>query len=43
MHFDSIKHFYDNSKQTPITEAHREVFRFYTLEELKQLDISNYK
>jgi hypothetical protein len=43
MHFDSIKHFYGDGNQVPVTEAHREVFRFYTLDELKNLDVSDYQ
>lgn len=43
MHFDSVKHVIIDTKPFPLEEKHRNVFRFYTLDELKQLDISNYQ
>lgn len=43
MHFDSIKHFLANGLSYEFNEERRSIFRFYTLDELKQLDISNYQ
>ena len=43
MHFDSIKHVIIDIKTVPLEKKHRNVFRFYTLDELNSLDISDYK
>ncbi|WP_235424020.1 MobC family replication-relaxation protein [Citrobacter koseri] len=43
MHFDSVKHVIINGLPSALEDKHRGIFRFYTLDELKQLDISNYQ
>lgn len=43
MHFDSIKHVIVNGNPAELEARHRNIFRFYTLDELHHLDISTYK
>lgn len=40
--FDSIKHVIVNNQQVTLEERHRNVFRFYTVDELTNLDLTNY-
>lgn len=40
--FGSIKHVIVNNQHVPLEEKHRNVFRIYTLEELKHLELNNY-
>ena len=43
MHFDSVKHVIINGQPFTLEEKHRSIFRYYTLNELKNIDISDYK
>lgn len=43
MHFDSVKHVIINGQPAELEAKHRGIFRYYTIDELKQLDISNYQ
>ncbi|NTZ47710.1 molybdopterin-guanine dinucleotide biosynthesis protein MobC [Lelliottia aquatilis] len=43
MHFDSIKHVIVNGNPAELEARHRNIFRFYTIDELTRLDINDYK
>ena len=40
--FSSVKHVIVNHQHIPLEERHRNVFRIYTIAELKQLELGNY-
>lgn len=40
--FNSITHVISNNQHVPVEAKHRDVFRFYTLDELKNLELENY-
>lgn len=42
MHFDSVKHVIINGQPVELEAKHRGIFRFYTLDELRHLDLREY-
>ncbi|KGT86302.1 molybdopterin-guanine dinucleotide biosynthesis protein MobC [Erwinia typographi] len=40
--FDTIKHVIENNQHVTLEAKHRNVFRFYTMDELKRLELTNY-
>jgi hypothetical protein len=40
--FDTIKHVIENNQHVTLEAKHRNVFRFYTMDELKALDLTTY-
>lgn len=40
--FDSVPHVIVNNQHVTLEEKHRHVFRFYTLDELKKIELTSY-